>query len=149
MQIHCIMFFSVPLCLCGPNIRGKIDMKLDFNPIDLFSMYMKLTGVPYLEEAPAVDPKLQGKKLGIVNGASWITLWSTYFANQVLPGVKLINVGNEGIQLNFMGAHKRGEPCPPQINIDLFANYAEDIVRLYGADAIIITCSTESISQRR
>ena len=71
-------------------------MKLDFNPIDLFSMYMKLTGVPHLEDAPAADPKLQGKKLGIVNGSSWITLWSTYFASQILPGVKLINVGNEG-----------------------------------------------------
>ena len=50
--------------------------------------------------------------------------------------------GMKGVQLNFMGAHKRGEPCPPQINIDLFVNHAEDIVRLYGADAFIITCST-------
>ena len=117
-------------------------MKLDFNPIDLFSMYMKLTGVPTLEDAPTDIPQLQGKNLGIVNGSSWISLWSTYFARQILPGVKLINVGNEGVQLNFMGAHKRGEPCPPQINIDLFVQYAEDLVKLYKIDAIIITCST-------
>lgn len=114
----------------------------DFNPIDLFSMYMKLTGVPHLKDAPSEDPHLQGKKLGIVNGSSWITLWSNYFASQILPGVTLINVGNEGVQLNFMAAHKKGEPCPPQINIDLFVRYSEDLVRLYGVDAIIITCST-------
>jgi hypothetical protein len=114
----------------------------DFNPIELFSMYMQLTGVPTLESEPGNDPALRGKTLGIVNGASWISLWSTYFARQMLPGVKLVNVGNEGVQLNFMGAHQRGEPCPPQINIDLFVQYAEDLVKLYPIDAVIITCST-------
>ncbi|MBD3307250.1 hypothetical protein GF339_12525, partial [candidate division KSB3 bacterium] len=76
------------------------------------------------------------------NGSSWITLWSTYFARQFLPGVRVIQVGNEAVQLNFMAAHRRGEPCPPQINIDLFVSYAEDLVRLHGMDALIITCST-------
>ena len=41
-----------------------------------------------------------------------------------------------------MDAHKKGLPCPPQINIDLFARYAEDLVRLVGVDAILISCST-------
>ncbi|MBD3307776.1 hypothetical protein GF339_15185, partial [candidate division KSB3 bacterium] len=86
---------------------------LDFNPIDLFRMYMQLTGVPTLEDLPAADPLLRGKTLGIVNGSSWITLWSTYFARQFLPGVRVIQVGNEAVQLNFMAAHRRGEPCPP------------------------------------
>ena len=105
-------------------------------------MYMQITGVPTLTDEPGDDPKLRGKTLGIVNGSSWISLWSTYFGRQILPGVKLVQVGNEGVQLNFMGAHKRGEPCPPQINIDLFVQYAEDLVKLYKIDAMIITCST-------
>ena len=116
--------------------------KYSLNPIDLFSMYMQVTGVPTLADEPGAEPALRGKTLGIVNGGSWIALWSNYFARQFLPGVKLINVGNEAVQLNFMAAHKRGEPCPPQINIDLFVRYAEDLVHLYGIDALIITCST-------
>ncbi len=116
--------------------------KDNFNPIDLFSMYMKVTGVPTLEELPGGDPDLKGKKLGIVNGASWISLWTNYFGGKMLPGVKLLNVGNEAVQLNFMGAHHRGEPCPPQVNIDLLAEYSEQLVKLYGVDAIMISCST-------
>jgi len=115
------------------------DLKKD---IELFSRYMALTETPTLEDAPSPDPGLRGKKLGIVNGSSWITLFANYFARKILPGVKLINVGNEGVQLNFMDAHSKGLPCPPQINIDLFVRYSEDLVRLYGVDAIIITCST-------
>jgi len=110
--------------------------------IDLFSMYMKVTGVPVLEMPPGGDPALSGKKLGIVNGGSWITLWVNYFGKRILPGVQFINVGNEAVQLNFMAAHGRGEPCPPRVNIDLFARCAEDLVRLYGVDVILISCST-------
>jgi len=113
-----------------------------FDPVGLFSMYMKVTGVPTLEDAPAEDPALAGKKLGIINGSSWITLWSNYFARKMLPGVKLINVGNEATQLNFMAAHAEHRPTPPQINIDMFVRYAEDLVALCDVDAIIITCST-------
>jgi Asp/Glu/hydantoin racemase len=114
----------------------------DFNPIDLFSLYMKVVGVPTLEELPCDDPALKGKKLGIINGASWITLWSNYFGAVMLPGVKLINVGNEAVQLNFMEAHRKGEPYLPEINIDLFLEYAEHLVMLCGVDAIMISCST-------
>jgi glutamate racemase len=41
-----------------------------------------------------------------------------------------------------MQAHHNGETCPPQINIDLFARYAEDLVQLWNIDALILTCST-------
>ena len=120
-------------------------MKYDnFNvdPIQLFSDYMKVNGVPTLVEKTGPDPFLSGKKLGVVNGSTWISLWSTYFGKKILPGVKIINVGNEAVQLNFMRAHSLGEPCPPQINIDLFSNYARDLFNLINVDAILISCST-------
>lgn len=116
--------------------------KTALNDIDLFSMYMQVTGVPTLEATAAPDPALQGKKLGLVNGSSWIALWTNFFGRRILPGVKLINAGNEAVQLNFMDAHRKGLSCPPQINIDLFASHARDLVRLFGVDAILITCST-------
>ena len=115
-------------------------VKID--PLSLFSQYMQVTGVPTLGFPEKGEAKLRGKKLGVVNGASWVSLWSTWFGGSLLPEVKLVQAGNEGVQLNFMGAHHRGEPCPPQSNIDLFCRYAEDLVRLYAVDAIIITCST-------
>jgi Asp/Glu/hydantoin racemase len=71
-----------------------------------------------------------------------VSLWSTWFGKKLLAGVKIINVGNEAVQLNFMDAHQKGEPCPPQINIDLFCNYAKDLYDLYKVDAILISCST-------
>lgn len=112
------------------------------DPIRLFGDYMKVTGVPSLAPAQGPDPKLAGKKLGVVNGASWVSLWSTYFGKLMLPGVKIVNVGNEAVQLNFMEAHHGGRPCPPQINIDLFCRYARDLFDLVGVDAILISCST-------
>jgi Asp/Glu/hydantoin racemase len=115
-------------------------MKLD--PISLFSQYMALTGVPVLSFETASDPLLQGKKLGVVNGSSWVSLWSTYFGKIVLPGVKIINTGNEAVQLNFMEAHRKGVQCPPPLNVILFCRYAEDLFQLYKVDAILISCST-------
>ncbi|MGM0375872.1 MAG: aspartate/glutamate racemase family protein [Bacteroidota bacterium] len=112
------------------------------NPIELFGSYMKVTGVPTLSYDTAPDSRLQGKKLGVINGSSWTSLWSTWFGKSILPGVKIINVGNEAVQLNFMNAHKKGKPCPPQINIDLFCNYAKDLHDLFRVDAILISCST-------
>ena len=118
------------------------------DPIKLFSKYMELTGVPELTFTIALDPLLQGKKLGVVNGSSWTSLWSTYFGKKMLPGVKIINVGNEAVQLNFMRAHNQGLPCPPQINIDLFCRYAEDLYRLFEVDAVLISCSTMNRAYR-
>lgn len=108
----------------------------------LFNQYMQLTGVPVLTFNKAVDSALQGKKLGVVNGSSWVSLWSTYFGQIILPGVKIVNVGNEGVQLNFMQAFQDGLTCPPQINIDLFCQYSEQLYRLYNVDAVLISCST-------
>lgn len=118
------------------------------SPIELFRMYMQVTGVPSLEDAPAEEPDLKGKKLGILNGASWIILWANFFGRMMLPGVKLINIGNEAVQLNFMKAHCEGKPCPPRLNIDKFIRYAEDLVELFEIDAILITCSTMNRSTR-
>ncbi len=113
------------------------------DPIGLFSDYMRITGVPTLDvPVNGYDPALAGKKLGIVNGSSWITLWSTWFGRALLPGVQLVNAGNEAVQLNFMAAHRRGEPCPPQANIDRTVAYARDLVTLHDVDAVLLTCST-------
>jgi hypothetical protein len=112
------------------------------DPVRLFGTYMQVTGVPSLTVEPGPDPALAGKKLGVVNGASWISLWTTYFGKTMLPGVHIIQVGNEAVQLNFMRAHGQGFPCPPQINVDLFCRYARDLFDLYGVDAVMISCST-------
>ncbi len=118
------------------------QLSFGVDPIRLFGDYMKVTGVPTPASERGTDPKLVGKKLGVVNGASWIGLWSTWFGKTMLPGVKIINMGNEAVQLNFMEAHNKGLACPPQINIDLFCKYAKDLYDLYKVDAVMISCST-------
>ncbi len=120
----------------------KVIITKDMDPIKLFSDYMKVTGTPTLSEREGSVPELAGKRLGVVNAASWTNLWSTYFGQKMLPGVKILNTGNEAVQLNFMRAYQQGETCPPQVNIDLFCKYAEDLYRLYQVDAILISCST-------
>jgi len=85
---------------------------------------------------------LVGKRLGLLNGSSWITLWSNYFGKLYLPGVHLVNAGNEAVQLNFMQAHQNGLPSPPQSNIEAFTRYARDLVELAQVDLVLITCST-------
>lgn len=110
--------------------------------LDFFSAYMRLTGLPHLGPEQTGHPGLRGKRLGLVNGSAWITLWSNYFGRRFLPGVHLVNVGNEAVQLNFMQAHAAGEACPPSANIDRFVRYARDLVELAGVDAVLITCST-------
>lgn len=119
-----------------------MNSHLDLNPRDLFSSYMKLVDVPKLSAEETNIPYLYGKKLGIINGSAWIQLWSYYFGRAYLPGVKLVNVCNEAIQLNFMKAHEEGRECPPKRNIELFARYARDLIELAHVDAILITCST-------
>ena len=120
----------------------NLSAAFDVDPIKLFGDYMKVTGVPTLSDERGTDPNLAGKKLGVVNGSSWVSLWSTYFGKMLLPGVKIINAGNEAVQLNFMQAHEAGEDCPPTKNIELFANYAKDLFDLVKVDAILISCST-------
>ncbi|HHW47903.1 MAG TPA: hypothetical protein GXX14_04695 [Clostridiaceae bacterium] len=119
-----------------------MNSHLDFNIKELFSSYMKLVDVPRLSFEETTEPAFYGKKLGLVNGSAWIQLWSYYFGRMYLPGVKLVNIGNEAVQLNFMKAHSEGKACPPQKNIELFARYTRDLVELAEVDAILITCST-------
>ena len=107
-----------------------------------FSDYMRITGVPKLGPLPQGEPELIGKTLGIVNGSSWIELWSNFFGKRILPGVKFVNVGNEGVQLNFMQAHHDGKPCPPESNIQAFVRYARELAQFAAPDAILISCST-------
>lgn len=112
------------------------------DPLRYFADNLKLTGVAHIDAEEEGDPSLIGKRLGLINGAAWVIPWSNYFGRQYLPGVHLVNVGNEAVQMNFMQAHEEGKPTPPQSNIDAFERYARDLVELGGVDAILITCST-------
>ena len=85
------------------------------DPAQLFSDYLRVTGIAHLGPEPSGEPGLVGKRLGLLNGSSWITLWSNYFGRLYLPGVHLVNVGNEAVQLNFMDAHQKGLACPPPV----------------------------------
>jgi hypothetical protein len=108
----------------------------------LFSDYLRVTGVAHLGPEPSGDPALIGKRLGLINGSSWITMWSNYFGRMYLPGVHLINMGNEAVQMNFMESYSKGLSCPPQSNIEAFVRYACDLAELAHVPAVMITCST-------
>jgi hypothetical protein len=112
------------------------------DPVHFFSDYLRITGVAHTGPEQEGDPRLLGKRLGLINGSSWVTMWSSYFGRRYLPGVHLVNVGNEAVQINFMEAHEQGQPTPPQANIDAFVRYARDLVELARVNAILITCST-------
>lgn len=112
------------------------------DPIKLFSEYLKVTGVTHIDPEPAGDPLLIGKRLGLLNGSSWVTLWANFFGRLYAPGAHLVNVGNEAVQMSFMQAHAKGEPTPPPSNIQAFVRYALDLVEFAQVDAILITCST-------
>ena len=110
--------------------------------IRLFSDYLTWTGVAHIGPEIDGEPELLGKRLGLLNGSSWITLWANYFGRIYLPGVHLINAGNEAVQINFMQAHQDRQEVPPAANIRAFVRYAKDLVELAQVDAILITCST-------
>jgi aspartate/glutamate racemase len=114
----------------------------DLDAIALFDGYLKVTGVAHTDPEPEGDPQLLGKRLGLLNGSSWITLWANYFGRRYLPGVHLVNIGSEAVQISFMQAHDAGLPTPPPNNIQAFVNYARDLVELAQVDAVLITCST-------
>lgn len=103
---------------------------------------MRVVGVPKLTFEPAVNPALQGKRLGIINGSDWIQLWCHWYGRELLPGVKIVNAGNAAVQLNFMEAYSEGLHVPPTENIECFCRYARDLYTLYNVDAIMISCST-------
>lgn len=117
-------------------------MTLPKNPVQWFSETLSLTGVAHTTPETEGRPEFIGKRLGLLNGSSWVTPWANYFGRLFVPGAHLINVGNEAVQINFMEAHQRGLPTPPQSNIDAFVRYAKDLAELGHVDAILITCST-------
>lgn len=114
----------------------------EVNAIDLFSDFLKVIGIAHLGPEEYGEEELRGKRLGVLNGGAWIMMWATYFGRKYLPGVHLVNAGNEAMQLNFMQAYHDQKPTPPQSNIDAMARYAVDLVELAEVDAVIITCST-------
>lgn len=118
------------------------------DPLRLLSDYVAVTGIGRLESEPNGGPALLGKRLGLINAACWITLWCDYFGKLYLPGVQLVNAGNDAVQLNFTRAFANGEPCPPQSNIEVFVRTARDLVELADVDAILITCSTMNRSYK-
>ena len=114
----------------------------DGEAIELFEMYMTLSGVPELEPEEWGLPELRDKRLGIANGSSWISFWSLFFGRKYLPGCKIINVGNDAMQYNFMAAHRDKLECPPISNRETLARYARDLQELFPVDCILSTCST-------
>lgn len=117
-------------------------MTLPADPLRWFSETLRLTGVAHTGPEPGVGGEFAGRRLGLLNGSSWITPWANYFGRRFVPGAHLVNVGNEAVQINFMAAHERGEPVPPASNVAAFVRYARDLVELAHVDAILITCST-------
>ena len=90
----------------GGENRTSQDTNLSTaEAIRLFSDYLRVTGVAHIGPELKGDPRLIGKRLGLLNGSSWITLWANYFGRIYLPGAHLINAGNEAVQINFMEAH--------------------------------------------
>ena len=86
---------------------------LSFDVKNLFSSLYEASGcTAFGWHEKTTDPALFGKKLGLVNGSAWIQLWGYYFGRLIFR-VKLINVGNEAVQLNFMRAHAEGKSVPP------------------------------------
>jgi hypothetical protein len=121
-----------------PNISGMGSKEA----IRLFSDYLRVTGVAHTGPEREGDPQLIGRRLGLLNGSSWITLWANFFGRTYLPGVQLINAGNDAVQINFMHAHQSGQAVPPRNNIETFTRYALDLVELAQVEAVLITCST-------
>jgi len=117
-------------------------MSLPPDPVRWFAETLRLTGVAHTGPETAGDAAFIGKRLGLINGSSWITPWANYFGRLYVPGAQLVNVGNEAVQINFMEAHERHAPTPPPSNIEAFARYARDLAQLGHVDAILITCST-------
>jgi aspartate/glutamate racemase len=124
------------------------DLLNQIDPLRLFGDYTRVTGVAHTDPESVGDPALVGRRLGLLNGSAWIGLWASYFGRRYLPGVHLVSVGNEAVQIHFMEAHARGEPCPPRANIEAFVRYARDLVDLARVDAVLITCSTMNRAYR-
>jgi aspartate/glutamate racemase len=123
-------------------------MTLPADPLGWFAETLRLTGVAHTGSEPEGSGEFVGRRLGLLNGSSWITPWANYFGRRFVPGAHLVGVGNEAVQINFMSAHERGEPTPPASNIEAFVRYARDLAEFAQVDAILVTCSTMNRSYR-
>ena len=63
--------------------------------IRYFENYLSVTGLPHTGPEIEGDPELIDKRVGLVNGASWIVMWSYYFGRQFLPGAHLIPLSSQ------------------------------------------------------
>lgn len=124
------------------NSSLSLDSMDQIDAIRLFSDYLRVTGVAHTGASTGGDARLIGRRLGLLNGSSWITLWANFFGRRYLPGVNLINAGNDAVQINFIQAHQLGQVVPPKNNIETFTRYARDLVELAQVEAVLITCST-------
>ncbi len=122
-----------------PTVVSRRPRVVD--PVRLFGDYMRLTGTPTLA-AETGQPGLTGKTLALLNGSNWVSLWGAWFGRQILPGVKLVQVGSDATQLSFMRAHDAGEACPPPRNSRAFSQLAKATIELHRPDAMLLTCST-------
>ncbi len=125
-----------------PPADATLNPRLPRQTETFFETYLRLTGLPHLGPETAGELPFVGRRVGILNGSSWITAWSTFFGRRYLPGAHLVNAGNEAVQLSFMRAHAAGEACPPARNIARFTEYARDLVELADVDIVLVTCST-------
>jgi len=125
-----------------PKKRARPGDLSTAEAMHLFSDYLRVTGVAHSGPEGHGDARLLGKRLGLLNGSSWIALWANYFGRLYLPGVHLVNAGNEAVQINFIEAHEAGLPGLPAVNLSAFKRYALDLVELGHVDAVLITCST-------
>jgi Asp/Glu/hydantoin racemase len=123
----------------APSLYGSLSST---EALRLFSEYLRVTGVAHSGPEPQGDPSLIGKRLGLLNGSSWISLWANFFGRLYLPGVHLVSAGNEAVQISFIEAHEAGHSGLPAANLSAFKRYALDLVELGHVDALLITCST-------
>ena len=67
--------------MSSPHLPG-------IDPVRLFSDYLRVTGVAHTDPEPDGEPGLIGKRLGLLNGSSWITMWCNYFGRLYTNGCR-------------------------------------------------------------
>jgi len=113
----------------------------------LFSLLLRFKGSNAPGPAAAATGPFAGKRVGLVDAASWIPIWGDYFGRRLLPGADISHICDDSIQKAFQEAKEKGQPVPPQTNIDRFGDYALNFAT-YGYDVVMLTCSTMNRSYR-
>ena len=85
------------------------------DPAQLFSDYLRVTGIAHLGPEPSGEPGLVGKRLGLLNGSSWITLWSNYFGRLYLPGRPFGECWQRSRPAKLHGRSPKGTPLPAAV----------------------------------